>query len=212
LKRKYSLQTTKRRRHKDVNNIEFRDFVTPLNFFAVFLSDDSIVIKWLQEHGLLLGRMCCMRCDNWDMHLQTRKSSIDGVTWRCNYGHEISITRNSFFENSHISLRDIMLFVYEFLKHQTLWKTSQQTSFCYKSTAINWANFVRDIFCQYINDDVFNVKFNGDIEVDEPRFGRRSKDVNESRNARVSKKILVLENLISRRARNSRTHKARLHD
>ena len=36
------------------------------------------------------------------------------------------------------------------------------------------------------------------------------KDVNESRNARVSKKILVLENLISRRARNSRTHKAKL--
>jgi len=62
------------------------------------------------------------------------------------------------------------------LKHQTLWKTSQQTSFCYKSTAIDWANFVRDIFCQYINDDVFNVKFNGDIEVDEPRFGRCSKN------------------------------------
>jgi len=39
-----------------------------------------------------------------------------------------------------------------------------------------------------------------------------TKDVNESRNARVSKKILVLENLISRRARNSRTHKAKLHD
>jgi len=36
------------------------------------------------------------------------------------------------------------------------------------------------------------------------------KDVNESRNARVSKKILVLENLISRRVRNSRTHKAKL--
>ena len=39
-----------------------------------------------------------------------------------------------------------------------------------------------------------------------------TKDVNESRNARVSKKILVLENLISRRARNSRTHKAKFHD
>ena len=38
------------------------------------------------------------------------------------------------------------------------------------------------------------------------------KDVNESQNVRVSKKILVLENLISRRARNSRTHKAKLHD
>ena len=37
-----------------------------------------------------------------------------------------------------------------------------------------------------------------------------SKDVNESRNARVSKKILVRENLISRRARNSRTHMVKL--
>ena len=36
------------------------------------------------------------------------------------------------------------------------------------------------------------------------------KDVNESRNARVSKKILVLENLISQEARNSRKHKAKL--
>jgi len=73
-------------RIQDVNNIEFRDFVTPWNFFAVFLSDDSVVIKWLQEHGLLLGRKYCTRCDNQDMRLQTHKSSIDGVTWRCNYG------------------------------------------------------------------------------------------------------------------------------
>jgi len=36
------------------------------------------------------------------------------------------------------------------------------------------------------------------------------KDVNESRNVRVSKKILVLENLVSWRARNSRSHKAKL--
>ena len=41
-------------------------------------------------------------------------------------------------------------------------------------------------------------------------FSVKGKDVNESGNGRVSKKILVHENLISRRARNSRTHKAKL--
>lgn len=166
------------KRINEVNDIDFRDFVTPWNFFAVFLSDDRVVIKWLQEHGLLLNNMYCIRCNNADlpMRLQTRKSCIDGVTWRCVYGHELSIRRNSFFEKSHISLRDIMLFVYEFLKHQTLWKTSLQTNFSYRSTAVDWANFVRDIFRQYTNDVVFNMKFSGDIEVDESIFGRRSKN------------------------------------
>jgi len=163
-------------RINEVNEIEFRDFVTPWNFFAVFPSEDSVVIKWLQECGLLVSCMYCTRCDNHDMRLQKRSSSVDGVSWRCNHGHEISIRQNSFFEKSHISLRDIMLFVYEFLKHQTLWRTSQQTGFCYKSTAIDWSNFVRDLFRQYTKDVVFNWKFSGDVEVDESRCGRCSKN------------------------------------
>jgi len=69
-----------------------------------------------------------------------------------------------------------MLFLYEFLKHQTLWKTSQQTGFCYKSTSIDCANFARDLFRQYTKDFAFNVKFSGNIEIDESRFGRRSKN------------------------------------
>ena len=163
-------------RTNKVNKIEFRDFVTPWNFFAVFLREDSIVIKWLQEGGLQVSRMYCTRCDNHDMRLWKRSSSVDGVSWRCNHGHEISIRQNSFFEKSHISLRDIMLFVYEFLKHQTLWRTSQQIGFCYKSTAIDQSNFVRDLFRQYTKDVVFNWKFSGDVEVDESGFGRRSKN------------------------------------
>ena len=56
-----------------------------------------------------------------------------------------------------------------------LWRTSQQTGFCYKSTAIDWANFVCDLFRQYSKDVVFSLKSSCDIEVDESRFGRCSK-------------------------------------
>ena len=120
--------------------------------------------------------MYCTQCDNRNMHLKKRSSSVDAVTWRCNYAHEISIRWNSFFEKSHLSLRDIMLFVYEFFKHQTPWRTSQQTDFCCNSTATDWANSVYDLFRQYTNDIVFNVKFSSDIELDESRCGRRSKN------------------------------------
>ena len=51
------------KRINEVNDIDFRDFVTPWNFFAVFLIDDRVVIKWLQEHGLLLNNMYCIRCN-----------------------------------------------------------------------------------------------------------------------------------------------------
>ena len=43
-----------------------------------------------------------------------------------------------------------------------------------------------------------------------PRPGQHGFFYHESRNVRVSKKILVLENLVSWRARNSRSHKAKL--
>ena len=58
----------------------------------------------------------------------------------------------------------------------------------------------------------YSTGFNSSVTVALHTDTLLNKDVNESRNARVSKKILVLENLISRRARNSRTHKAKLHD
>ena len=49
--------------------------------------------------------------------------------------------------------------------------------FCYKSMALTGGLILFMTFRQHSNEDVvFNFKFYGDIEVDESRFGRRSKN------------------------------------
>ena len=45
----------------------------------------------------------------------------------------------------------------------------------YGSTAVDWGNFCRDLFIEYYIRNIRDVKFQGEIEVDESLFGRRTK-------------------------------------
>jgi transposase-like protein len=45
----------------------------------------------------------------------------------------------------------------------------------YKSSAVDWANYIRDWFVEYYYRDIRSTKFSGIVEIDESLFGRRVK-------------------------------------
>lgn len=71
--------------------------------------------------------------------------------------------------------QDVMQFIYSFLTKDTLWQTSKDSGFDYKKSSVDWANFIRDLFREYVYNTYENLVFHGDVEVDESLFGRRVK-------------------------------------
>ena len=45
----------------------------------------------------------------------------------------------------------------------------------YKHTAVNWASYIREIFCQYVFDTYNMMNFEGEVEIDASLFGRKVK-------------------------------------
>lgn len=146
----------------------------PFNRFALLLRPTFQLIQWLQKEKLLADSVKCERCES-DCHLGVRERVIDGYVWRCKNRHEISIRRNSFFSRSHLHLQDIINFVIAYAEGQTLWKCSRAAGVGYGSTAVDWGSFCRDLFVEFYMREIKDVKLEGQVEVDESLFGRRTK-------------------------------------
>jgi len=166
---------------KDPTLADFADFSNPWNFYALMQSSDSVVHAWMRHRGLLLTTYMCPR-DNCHRKctVYRRKTKKDGFTLRCEGTNcsEFGIRKNSIFEKSHFSFQDLMHFLKCFLEDQLLISMSKQTGMDYKSTSVQWAKTVRDIFKQYIYENVHGLNdmiFSEICELDESIFGRRVK-------------------------------------
>ncbi len=157
-------------------NCSFADFSNPWNFYSLFLLPREQHINWLRENGLPINSLTCPKCQG-DCSLGKRKNNVDGETWGCkkNRNHEFSIRQNSFFDKSHFKFPDILIFIKNFLDGQTLYKCAQFSGLDYKRTSIYWANFIRDLFRQWMQDNIINLQFTDEVEIDESLFGRRVK-------------------------------------
>ena len=45
----------------------------------------------------------------------------------------------------------------------------------YYHTSVNWASYVREIFCEFVFSTYKDIVFDGDVEIDESLFGRKVK-------------------------------------
>lgn len=45
----------------------------------------------------------------------------------------------------------------------------------YHHTSVNWASYVREIFCEFVFSTYKDIVFDGDVEIDESLFGRKVK-------------------------------------
>ena len=128
----------------DITEIHTKDFANPWNFSSLFLKDSSIWIKWLQDHCLLVDSVTCGKC-GLECKMGVRSKKKDGYAWRCpNRAHEFSIRRNSFFERAQFPIPDVMEFVISFAEKQSLYRASVGAGMHYGTSAVYWANFIRD--------------------------------------------------------------------
>ena len=68
-----------------------------------------------------------------------------------------------------------MIFIKYYLEGHTLHQCALSTGMDYKHTAVNWASYIRELFCQFVFDTYNMMNFEGEVEIDESLFGRKVK-------------------------------------
>ena len=158
----------------------YYDWNNPFTFYSLMMAPTFFLINWLMEHNLLAGQVFCDKCDNGLATLVQRPEKLDGYSWRCRKGgqdFERNIRRHSYFDTFRLPLADVINFIKQYLDGHTLKKAAGLTNINYKSTAVDWASYIRDIFMQYVYDEVIcaRMMLSGVVEVDESLFGKRCK-------------------------------------
>lgn len=118
---------------RNVNEIEFEDFVNPWTFHHLFTSDTNEVFSWLRRQGLLASEITCSKCGT-QATLKQRERSSDGYTFRCRGSkHEYGMRKYSFFEGSAYNIRDLMIFIKQYLEGNSLHQCALATGMDYSS-------------------------------------------------------------------------------
>ena len=162
----------------DEHHISFKDFENPFNFYALMF----LPIQELMMDRNLLS-LPCPKCGE-ECKLSSRKGKLETYSWHCRNtlehedkkDFEGSIYKHSFFDHSHFTFQDIFQFIYVFLQGHSLLQCSKLSGMHYNNTAVDWGNFVREIFKVYIHN-LYESSFqlDGEIEIDESLFGHKCK-------------------------------------
>ena len=76
------------------------------------INQEHVVIQWCARRRLLCNCSTCGSC-NLPMHLTNYAQNVDGKRWKCRACNTTrSIRYQSFFSRSHLSLRQIIVFLY----------------------------------------------------------------------------------------------------
>ncbi|XP_060588518.1 uncharacterized protein LOC132743931 [Ruditapes philippinarum] len=169
-----------RKRILTPSEITIKDLYNPWNFFTLFNQDDQDLNEWLMANQFLVRTMPCTKTSEGCtgiMKGSQRKGRISGPTVRCsvNRNHEVAIRTFSFFEGSKLCVQDIFMFIRCYLNGMTLLQTSIFAGVNYKSTALDWASFLRELFKEHFHRNISHRKLRGEIAIDESLFGRRVK-------------------------------------
>ena len=157
----------------DIDDISITDFQNPWTFHNLFTQPDDVLFRWLTDQGLLAETIICETGEV--AKINKRKKSKDNYSFRCKNGHEYGMRKNSFFEGSAYNIRDLVIFIKYYIEGHTLHQCALSTGMDYKSTAVNWASYIRELFMEHIHKQYETMKFNTDVEIDESLFGRKIK-------------------------------------
>lgn len=158
---------------KNPREIEFADFHNSWTFANLCLTDDDTFFEWLREHGLLPTTMMC-HCGKM-CKIQKRSKSTDGYCLRCPNGHELAMRKNSFFQGSAYNLRDLLLFIKNYIDGHSLHQSARSAGMEYRHTSVNWGSYVREMFSEHVYRTYQDLMFEGEVEIDESIFGAKIK-------------------------------------
>lgn len=107
------------------------------------LLDFNTTTQWLARRRLIANNHDCAACNNSYSLINNR--GIDEKRWSCSRCKSTkSIRENSFFEKSHLSLFQIIMFTYWWAVGAPQELIQRETSIAHRTTVIDWANFCRE--------------------------------------------------------------------
>ena len=86
-----------------------------------------------------------------------------------------SVRKYSFFERTHFTIQDIILFIKQYLDGVTLLEASRQAGIFYQKSGVDWASFIRELFKEDLHRSLPHIRLSGEVEIDESLFGWRTK-------------------------------------
>lgn len=131
-------------------------------------------LEWFAKYGLISNRVRCPECQTF-CHLMNSNERGDGKIWRCEEGHyKQSIRKDSFFEGSHLTLVQLIDFIYFWSKRMFLKDIKEEVDISSWTTAVDWANFIRDVCGLWCFDQQEQIGGIGQVvEIDESKWMHR---------------------------------------
>ena len=118
-------------------------------------------------------------------------SANDGYQWRCNRcGYKRSVRSGSLFSSSHLSLLQLLLFIYFYIHDSSLKHIMLYIGVANRKTMCAWAAVVRNVCTQWLYIADVNLPIGGIadntytpiiVEVDETKFYHRKYSVGRSK-------------------------------
>ena len=141
------------------------------DIYRVTMDNDS-AIEWLAQRGLISNTQSC--CGQ-PMGYISRAKLNDGRVWYCKVcKRERSIRLNSFFADSHVSLRKLVELMYWWAAIDCKQSVVMDQVGMSSEAVVNWYNYLRDIACMYCIDHPIQIGGPGvDVEIDESKFMHR---------------------------------------
>ena len=123
------------------------------------LSSVATTVNFLREYRLLASNRSCTKCGT-QMNEMNEFKQPEGKIWRCpdtDCRAKLSIRNNSFFSDSKLSLKNILILVWCWVHRTTQKFAMEQTSLPIdpdsgSKTAIDWYQFCRDV-CREVTID-----------------------------------------------------------
>jgi transposase-like protein len=143
-----------------------------------FLVNKQTLIEWLKQIGLLAKQVFCPQCKE-IMHLTHCDDRSDGFKYECRsktvkrHRVEVSIRKNTWFEQSNMTLEEILKFTYWWtvgLKENQIITQLRLSA----NTAVDWSMFCREV-CEVLIAKQ-SQRIGGErirVQIDESKIGKR---------------------------------------
>lgn len=151
---------------------------------VLWASDDEVMVQKLREWKLIaeIGEVSCDKCGK---QMQFHPRSDGMIYWR-SYGkrknghkkiiqcnNQVSIRKNTIFENTNLSFEQVMIFVHEWLHYSEMNKIMVEAEICSEAVSY-WNKVCQEVAKRYIFSKSQKIGGPGKIvEIDESKFGKR---------------------------------------
>lgn len=144
-------------------------------FLYVALKDNESLCKWLIDVGLIADKYICPKC-NKEMSFCVVTDVSDGFIWRCQrerHSVKRSLRRNTWFQDSKLSLKDILAVTYMWCLNMTNDSIIRDLNLGSR-TVVEWKSYCRDVCMELCVKE--SEKLGGQdviVEIDECQLEKR---------------------------------------